>query len=100
MHFAGFALLILAATPVRLIPPPPPSFVHRVPQIQTSTPALFAVPNRHEAANEPLLFTCPKDGAQLRVPIEQKDKTYTCPVDGTTMQASTPKKKFLMLERP
>jgi hypothetical protein len=102
MHFAGFAILaVIAATQH---PSQPPAAmerpVYRIPQIRQDVRAYFAAPDRHAAANEPRLFTCPKDGAQLRVPPEKSTTKYTCPIDGTEMQASKPAGRILMLQRP
>jgi hypothetical protein len=98
MQLAGLAILILAAVQPDA-PIVAPSMVHRIPQIRVSASQLFAKPDRHPEANETRLFTCPKDGAQLKVPAERSAETFTCPVDGTEMKASKPAKKFLMLER-
>jgi hypothetical protein len=96
MHFAGFAIVaVIAATQQ-----PSQPQVYRVPQIRQDVRAYFAAPDRHAAANEPRLFTCPNDGAQLRVPPEKSTSNYTCPIDGTEMTASKPRDGFLMLKRP
>jgi hypothetical protein len=109
MHTLGFVLVLFASMQsapseertlpffTNTVPREPVIRMQMAPQAPRVQP--FAPPDRHESANAPRYFVCPKDGAMLRVPVASADATFKCPVDGTVMKAGAGQgRKFFLLE--
>ncbi len=98
MHAFGLVLVLLAS--LQSTPPEgtPRNYTNVVAQ-EPERRLQFVPPDRHESANAPRYFVCPKDGAMLRVPGGTSGEAFKCPVDGTDMKSGVGmNKKFFLLD--